>query len=94
MSLSDGRQSYDPNARKFVRTHVMHNNQRQKQVAAHAKPGLQVMEIQREDNDAETIVERERPVILSPERWGKCLRCSEAGLEFVCFEKGWRTTFP
>jgi hypothetical protein len=45
------------------------------------------VEIQREDNHAETIVELERPLILSPERWGKCLRCSEAGLEHACFGK-------
>jgi hypothetical protein len=47
----------------------MHNYQRQKQIAAHAEPGLQVVEIERQDNDAETIIELERPLILSPERW-------------------------
>jgi hypothetical protein len=29
------------------------------------------VEIERQDNDAETIVELERPLILSPERWSK-----------------------
>jgi hypothetical protein len=37
----------DPsNTRKFVRTHVMHDYRRQKQIAANAKPGLQDVEIE------------------------------------------------
>jgi len=71
VDCSDGRRPNDPNTRKFVRTHVMHNYRRQKQMAAHAKPGPQDMEIESQDNDAETIVELERPLIPSPERWSK-----------------------
>jgi hypothetical protein len=71
VDCSDGRRPNDPNTRKVVRTHVMHNYPRQKQIAAHAKPGLQVVGVERQDNDAETIVGLERPLVLSPERWSK-----------------------
>ena len=47
----------------------MYDYRRQKQIAAPAKRGLQVMEIARKDNDAEIIVGLERPLTLPPERW-------------------------
>ncbi|KAK9427244.1 fungal-specific transcription factor domain-containing protein [Lipomyces doorenjongii] len=64
VDCSDGRRPNDPNTRKVVRTHVMHNYQRQKR-------GLQDMEIESQDNDAERVVEFKCPLILSPERWSR-----------------------
>ncbi|CZR67531.1 uncharacterized protein PAC_17430 [Phialocephala subalpina] len=71
VDCSDGRRPTDPGSRKFVRTHVMHNYRRQKQIDAQAKPGLQDMEIESRHNDAETIMELERPRILSLESWSR-----------------------
>jgi hypothetical protein len=57
-------QPNDPKTRKFVRTHVMHNHQQQKR-------RIQDMEIESQDDDAETILELKRPLIASPERWSR-----------------------
>jgi hypothetical protein len=71
VDCSDGRRPSNPNTRKFVRTHVMHNYRRQQQLAVQPKPGLQDMEIDSQDNDADTIVDLGRPLMLSSERWSK-----------------------
>lgn len=71
VDCSDGRRPNNPNTRKFVRTHVMHNYRRQQQIAAHPKPGLQDTEIESQENDAVIIVELECPSILSTGRWSK-----------------------
>jgi len=62
IDCSDGRQPNDGKTRKFVRTHVMHNYRRQQRVAADVISGLQ-------NNDTETIVELEHPLVSSLERW-------------------------
>jgi hypothetical protein len=47
----------------------MHNYRRQKRIAADVKPGVQETESESQDNDTGEIVELERPLVLSPERW-------------------------
>lgn len=47
----------------------MHDYLRQKKIAAHAKSGLQDLEIESQHNDTEKIIELERSLNLSPERW-------------------------
>jgi hypothetical protein len=46
----------------------MHDYRRQKQIAANAKPRLQDVEIEVQDNDAKSIVDLERLLIPSPKR--------------------------
>lgn len=69
VDCSNGQQPNDPNTRKFVRTHVMHNYCRQKQIAVYRDPRSQDIEINNKDNNGGQIDELQRPPHAPPERW-------------------------
>ncbi|KAF2476654.1 uncharacterized protein BDR25DRAFT_375659 [Lindgomyces ingoldianus] len=70
VDCSDGQQPNDSNTRKLVRTHVMRNYRRQKQIAAEAKLGPQGRGIEsQDDDDAKTMAELECPLVPSLEHW-------------------------
>ena len=69
VDCSNGQRPNDPNTRKFVRTHVMHNYRRQKRIAVHGKPAPRDIEIGNQDNNVQRIDELQRHPVISPERW-------------------------